>query len=153
MMTEILMDREGWIEHYQRLLDCTDKAPTIRRSLESLNRKAHRHFDRDYEHCTASKEMNSKVVDLRVSYHFIWAPKWAPTKPSKKKKCKDTGNRAQLLTCHVFFDNGESLSDVEAIGGLGDVAPKYLRQRIKEAHERRLQSERKYIGGNRDLEM
>jgi hypothetical protein len=130
MMTEILMDREGWIKHYQRLLDCTDKAPTIRKSLESLNRKAHRHFDRD-----------------------IWAPKWAPTKPSKKKKCKDTGNRAQLLTCHVIFDNGESLSDIEAIGGLGDVAPKYLKQRIKEAHERRLQSERKYIGGNRDLEM
>ena len=150
MMTEILMDRQGWIEHYQRLLDCTHGSPKIRTALEALNAKAHRHFDRDYEHCTASKEMDSKVVELRVSYHFIWGPKWAP---GKKEKARDVNNRLQVLTCHVFFDNGESLSDVEAIGGLGDVAPKYLKQRIKEAHERRLQSERKYIGGNRDLEM
>ena len=150
MMTEILMDRKGWIEHYQRLLDCTDGSPIIRRSLEALNTKAHNHFDRDYEHCTASKEMNSKVVDLCVSYHFIWGPKWGD---KKKNRTHDASNRTQCLTCHVIFDNEESLSDVEAIGGLGDVAPKYLKQRIKEAHERRIRSERKYIGGNRDLEM
>lgn len=145
MMTEILMDRPSWEKHFHHLMRNAITFNSLTRMLKRMNKKAIWHFERDYTGCTASIEMESEVIDKRVSFYFMH------NHFSRHKK--DSGSREMTLTCNVIFDNGESLSEEEALGGLGDFAPKYLKERIKEVHDARVRDDRLYVGGYRNVQV
>lgn len=138
MMTSLLMNQKKWEQHFKRLSACAPREGYLMSRLLVANSKALRHFDYDYSDCIASKEMGSEVAEKLVSYHFIHDP--------KGRNKHDINHREHVLSLHVIFDNGESLSQSEAIGGLGDCAPHLLRKRIKEVHNARLRDDRVYKG-------
>lgn len=139
MITNTLMTYAQWRKHVHHLITIADGCNRVEVKLRQMDRKVKWHFDFDYSECVAAQEMNAKVVDLRVSLHYI-------DDPYGKKRNKDKSHES-ILTLHVIFDNGESLNHLEALGGLGDYAPKFLKERLKRFHDERISNERSYNGG------
>lgn len=140
MITNTLMTYAQWRDHVHHLITIADGCNRVEVRLRQMDKKVKWHFDFDYSECVAAQEMNSKVVDLRVSLHYI-DDKYL--RRGKKERWHES-----VLTLHVIFDNGESLNHLEALGGLGDYAPKYLKEKIKKVHDERVRNNRGYFGGN-----
>jgi hypothetical protein len=140
MLSEILMNREEWVAHYNLIIELVANEPKMLLRVERLNKNALSHFDRDYTKCRASVEMNSPVVDQLVTF-------WSFRRDRNERKLKTPRSRAFSLTLHVIFENDESLSHTEALKGLGDIAPKLLQKKVERMHERRIRHERRSDSG------
>ena len=120
MDSKILMNRKEFLEHLRYMSANGPANKFYAKRIKKVASEGLKHFAYDYTNCAASYEMNSKVVDILASLHHIVDTAWVRR-----------GKSTVQITCHVIFDNGESLSNAEAIGGLGDVAPVFLKQRIE----------------------
>jgi hypothetical protein len=83
-------------------------------SLDTRHRKVSRHFATDYSQCQGAKDLGSEPVNKYVSVVMF--------------EKLDTISDVPLadifdVTCLVELANGETLSDTEALGGLGTFAP------------------------------
>jgi len=138
MESKILMRPPEFFKHVQYMRDNGPNDFHFDVRMRRVVTDAIKHFEYDYTNCAACADVESHVVDQLVSLHYIAHNAWV-------KK----GKSSVQLTCHVIFANGESLSSEEAIGGLGDVAPRYLKQRIEKVRNAKLWALRNRVVGTR----
>ncbi len=98
------------------------------KSLQTRHQRVERHFSTDYSGCQGAKDLSSEPTDLWVCLDIF----------GDFSKLEEGQNFADLfdVTPLVELANGETLSDVEAIGGLGTFAPNVSapeKEKVREA--------------------
>ena len=143
MSARILMCEDEWQEQFNYLMSLCSRESKLITIFTSMDRKAKNHFARRYDDCAACVDLDSRPVKNLVSYHFF------DSRHQQKRNAPEV--KTHCLTCHVIFENGESLSDIEAIAGLGDIAPKHLKRKIEKVRNGSLHDGRHRIGGYRNI--